>query len=222
VEDPLDQRLSFCEDHMRQTHQPDQAVFGSVSGTATQSNPIVKEACMKKSVAIALSLSACASIALPSPAAAQVAQSGYTLPLALAVEAATTAVETCEAKGWRVSAFVVDTSGEIKVDLKGDHSTIHTKDSAFRKAYTEVTMGPIFGFDRTSAYAETVSKNPAGASSALFSLPDIIALPGGVAIKRGNEIVAGLGVGGAPGGDRDEGCAAEGVAKIAARVNANR
>ena len=83
-------------------------------------------------------------------------------------------------------------------------------------------MGPIFGFDRTNVYAETVSKNPAGASSELFSLPDIIALPGGVAIKRGNEIVAGLGVGGAPGGDRDEACAQEGVAKIAARVNANR
>ena len=49
------------------------------------------------------------------------------------------------------------------------------------------------------AYVETVSKNPAGASPALFSLPDIITLPGGVAIKRGNEIVAGLGVGGAPG-----------------------
>ena len=61
-------------------------------------------------------------------------------------------------------------------------------------------MGPIFGVDRTSAFAETVSKNQAGASSALFSLPDIAAIPGGVAIKRGNEIVAGLGVGGAPGG----------------------
>ena len=207
---------------MRQTHQPDQAVFRSVFRTGTQSNSIVKETCMIKSVAVALTLSACASIALPNPAAAQVAQSGYTLPLALAVEAATTAIDACEAKGWPVSAFVVDTSGVIKVHLKGDHSTIHTKDSAFRKAYTEVTMGPIFGFDRTSAYAETVSKNPAGASSALFSLPDIIALPGGVAIKRGNEIVAGLGVGGAPGGDRDEGCAAEGVAKIADRVNANR
>jgi uncharacterized protein GlcG (DUF336 family) len=44
---------------------------------------------------------------------------------------------------------------------------------------------------------------------------------GGVAIKRGNEIVAGLGVGGAPGGDRDEACAQEGVAKIATQVNAN-
>ena len=117
---------------------------------------------------------------------------------------------------------MVDTSGVVKVHLKGDHSTIHTKDSAFRKAYTVVTMGPIFGFDRTSAYAETVNKNPAGASPALFSLPDVIALPGGVAIKRGNEIVAGLGVGGAPGGDRDEACAAEGVAKIASQVNADR
>ena len=173
---------------------------------------------MLKSVVTALALSGCA-IALPSSAAAQVGQSGYTLPLALAVEAATTAIETCQAKGWPVSAFVVDTSGVVKVHLKGDHSTIHTKDSAFRKAYTVVTMGPIFGFDRTSAYAEAVTKNPAGASSALFSLPDIIALPGAVAIKRGNEIVAGLGVGGAPGGDRDEACALEGVAKIADRVN---
>ncbi|MGA7329543.1 MAG: heme-binding protein, partial [Rhodomicrobium sp.] len=70
--------------------------------------------------------------------------------------------------------------------------------------------------------AESVNKNPAGAGPALFSLPDIVALPGGVAIKRGNEIVAGLGVGGAPGGDRDEACAQEGVDKIAPRVNANR
>jgi uncharacterized protein GlcG (DUF336 family) len=177
---------------------------------------------MKKSVLVALTLSACLSIALPFSVAAQVAESGYTLPLALALEAATTAIDACKAKGWPVTATVVDTDGVVKVHLRGDHATIHTKDSAFRKAYTVVTMGPIFGFDRTSAYAETVSKNPAGASSALFSLPNIIALPGGVAIKRGNEIVAGLGVGGSPGGDRDEACAQAGVDKIAAKVNANR
>ena len=115
---------------------------------------------MIKSMVVTLTLSACASIALPFCAGAQVAQSGYVLPLKLALEAANTAIDACEAKGWPVSAFVVDTSGVIKVHLKGDHSTIHTKDSAFRKAYTVVTMGPIFGFDRTSAYAETVSKNP--------------------------------------------------------------
>jgi len=76
----------------------------------------------------------------------------------------------------------------------------HHPHQGLRIAYTVVTMGPIFGVDWTSAFAETVSKNQAGASSALFSLPDIAAIPGGVAIKRGNEIVAGLGVGGAPGG----------------------
>ena len=47
---------------------------------------------MMKSVVVALTLSACASIALPSTAATQVAQSGYSLPLALALEAATTAI----------------------------------------------------------------------------------------------------------------------------------
>ena len=174
---------------------------------------------MVKSVVSGLALSACVLFAIPSSAAAQVAQSGYSLPLTLAVEAATTAINACEAKGWPVSAFVVDTSGVVKVHLKGDHSTIHTKDSAFRKAYTVVTMGPIFGIDRSSAYADAIAKNPAGANPAIFSLPDIIALPGGVAIKRGNEIVAALGVGGAPGGDRDEACAQEGVTKIADRVN---
>jgi len=85
---------------------------------------------MMKPVVVALTLSACASIALPSTAATQVAQSGYSLPPALALEAATTAIAACEAKGWPVSAFVVDTSGVVKMHLKGDHSTIHTKDSA--------------------------------------------------------------------------------------------
>ena len=88
-----------------------------------------------KSAAVTLILSACASIVPPYFAAAQFAQSGYSLPLALAVEAATTTIDARAAKGWPASAFVVDTSGVVRVHLKGDHSTIHTKDSAFRKAY---------------------------------------------------------------------------------------
>jgi uncharacterized protein GlcG (DUF336 family) len=39
-------------------------------------------------------------------------------------------------------------------------------------------------------------------------------LPGGVAVKLHDEIVAGIGVGGSPGGDKDEVCAAAGAAKI--------
>jgi uncharacterized protein GlcG (DUF336 family) len=157
-------------------------------------------------------------VAAPRLAAAQVAQSGYSLPLSLAIEAAAEAIRTCEAQGYPVSASVVDTSGVVKLQAKGDHSTIHTKETSYRKAYTVVTLGPIFKFDTTSRFAELVAKNPSG--PAITSLPDVIALAGGVAIKRNDEIVAALGVGGAPGGEKDEVCAQAGVAKIRDRVAA--
>ena len=73
-------------------------------------------------------------VLLSHSAEAQVAESGYSLPLSLAVEAATEAIRSCEAHGYAVSASVVDTSGVAKVQLKGDHSTVHTQDTSFRKA----------------------------------------------------------------------------------------
>ena len=145
-------------------------------------------------------------------AIAQVGQSGYSLPLALAVKAATKAIATCATNGYPVSAVVVDTSGVIKLEAKGDHSTIGITTSAFRKAYTVVTFGPIFRFDASSTFAALAAKNPSGA--ALATLPDIALLPGAVAIKVGDEIVAALGVGGSPGGDKDEACAQAGVESI--------
>jgi uncharacterized protein GlcG (DUF336 family) len=145
-------------------------------------------------------------------ALAQVGQSGYSLPLALAMKAATKAIATCAGNGYPVSAVVVDPSGVIKLQAKGDHSTILTTTSAFRKAYTVVTFGPIFKFDASSTFAALAAKNPSGA--ALATLPDIALLPGGVAIKVGDEIVAALGVGGSPGGDKDEVCAQAGIESI--------
>ncbi len=166
---------------------------------------------------ISAALSA-ASLILASPASAQVNISGYTLPLKLALQAAQVAVQTCRERGWPVNAFVVDTSGLVIVQLRGDHATVHTRDSAFRKAYTVVTMGPIFGLDRTGEFVSLVAKYPNGSGAQLASMPNVVALPGAVAVKRGAEIVAGLGVGGSPGGDKDEGCAAAGVAAIADQI----
>jgi uncharacterized protein GlcG (DUF336 family) len=153
-------------------------------------------------------------------AIAQVGQSGYSLPLALAVKAANKAIATCASNGYPVSAVVVDTSGVIKLEAKGDHSTILTTTSAFRKAYTVVTFGPIFRFDASSAFAALAAKNPSGA--ALATLPDIALLPGAVAIKVGDEIVAALGVGGSPGGDKDEACAQAGVESIKGDLGSSR
>jgi uncharacterized protein GlcG (DUF336 family) len=159
-----------------------------------------------------------ASIALCPPASAQVNTSGYYVPMKLAEQAAAAAVKACADRGYSVNAFVVDTSGLVVVQLRGDHATVHTKDSAFRKAYTIVTMGPIFGLDKTSEFVQLIVKYPNGTGAQLAATPNVVALPGAVAIKRGSEIVAGLGVGGSPGGDKDEECAAAGVAAIAGEV----
>ena len=77
--------------------------------------------------------------------------------------------------------------------------TILTTMSAFRKAYTVVTFGPIFRFDCSSTFVDLADRNPSGA--ALATLPDTALLPGGVAIKFKDEIVAALGVSSSPGGD---------------------
>lgn len=156
-------------------------------------------------------------LAQAQPAPAQVQRGAAPLPLALAIEAAQAAIASCEAQGWPVTVAVVDTSGVQRLLARADHSTIHTDVTAFRKAYTVVTLGPIFRFTASSAFAQIVATNPAGA--ALGSVPNVIALAGGVAVTRGEEIIAAIGVGGAPGGDKDEACARAGLARIADRLH---
>jgi uncharacterized protein GlcG (DUF336 family) len=151
-----------------------------------------------------------------SNAAAEVGISEYSLPLNLATEAAIEAVRICEASGYAVSVAVVDASGLVKVQSKGDHCTVHTKDTSFRKAYTLVTMGPVLWLGSGSEFADFLRSNPN--ASALQQIPDIISLPGSVAIRAHGEIVAAIGVGGAPGGEKDEVCARAALAKIAARL----
>lgn len=150
------------------------------------------------------------------PASAQVRKADNQLPLTLAMEAASEAIRACAAQGWPVSVSVVDTAGNVKLQAKGDGSTIHTKDTSYRKAYTVATMAPVFGFDTLGSWVEKLKANPSAA--ALASVPDIILLPGAVAVRSRGEIIAAIGVGGAPGGDKDEACAAAGLARIAERL----
>ena len=164
---------------------------------------------------LATAIAAALTLGVQAHAFAQVNISGHTLPLSTALIAAQTAVDTCKANGYDVTATVVDVSGTPQVVLRGDHATIHTKDSSFRKAYTVVTMGPIFHVDTTSAWVGVLNKYPPLLAQSLAGTPNVTALPGGVAFKIGDETIAGIGVGGSPGGDKDEVCAQAGVAKVA-------
>lgn len=152
------------------------------------------------------------------PAQPQVQTSGKRLPMALALEVAQEAVRSCEANGYRVSVSVVDVSGVERVFLRGDNSTIHTRETAFKKAYTIATLGPIFGATTTGVLTERISKTPTG--SAMSTVSNVILLAGGVALRSKEETIAGVGVGGAPGGAFDEACATASVAKVQKKLDA--
>lgn len=146
----------------------------------------------------------------------QMAAYHYVLPFDLALEAATEALRVCELQGYRVTATVVDMDGVPQVALRGDGATVHTGESSFEKAFTVVTLGPEFHFDTSGAFFELVKTNPY--APRLAQVRNVMALPGGVAFHANTAIVAALGVGGAPGGDKDEVCARAGVAKVADRL----
>ncbi|WP_081075363.1 GlcG/HbpS family heme-binding protein [Burkholderia anthina] len=140
----------------------------------------------------------------------------YVLPLDIALEAAREAVRTCESHGYSVTATVVDMSGVPQVVLRGDGSTVHTGESSFRKAFTVVTLGPEFHFDASSGFFEMAKTSPYAPQ--LATVHNVIALPGAVSFKVNGEMVGALGVGGAPGGDKDEVCARAGVEKVSSRL----
>lgn len=141
---------------------------------------------------------------------------GTRLPLDLVVEAAQEAVKACAAKQYWVTATVVDMDGIPQVTLRGDKATVHTSESSFRKAFTVVTLGPEFHFDASSGFFELLKTSPFAPQ--LSTVHNVMALPGAVALKVGDRMVGALGVGGAPGGDKDEVCAHAGVDKIQARL----
>lgn len=191
--------------------------MSEVAGFFTPIHPPQPVASGAWSIMRALLITAVA--ALGQEAWAQGVMSHSELTLDVAERAAREAVRACEASGYAVTATVVDPAGLAKVVLKGDRSTVHTRDSSYRKAYTVVTMAPVFRFETTSQFVDKLKANPS--APALASIPDILPLAGGVAILRQGELVGALGVGGAPGGDKDEACALAGLAKVAADLGAH-
>lgn len=132
------------------------------------------------------------------------------LPLALATKAASAAVEKCAKDGYKVTAAVVDKAGILRAQLRGDGAGPHTVDSSRKKAYTAASLGRT-----TSELAELVTKAPH--LQALGKMNDnILLLGGGLPIQFGNEVVGGIGVGGAPGTQLDDACAQAGLDAIGA------
>src|ERR1700736_3832437 len=130
-------------------------------------------------------------LSLAAPADAQlVERKDMSYPIALAI--AQGALEDCKARGYPVSVVVVDRAGANMVTLRADGAGPHTMENARRKAYTALTFKMT-----TEEFAKLMETNAVRRKQA--TLPGVIGIPGGVPVKVGNDVIAGVGLSGSPG-----------------------
>jgi uncharacterized protein GlcG (DUF336 family) len=144
--------------------------------------------------------------ALASTAGAEGLVTQKNIPLAMAQVIAQGALAQCQSMGYKVSVAVVDRAGLTLVMLRGDGAGLHTPEGAERKAFTART------FSQPSAdFVKRMSDRPDTAGSVHYT--HVLALPGGLPIKSGNEVVGAVGVSGSPG--KDDVCSQAGIDKVA-------
>src|ERR1700724_1756008 len=142
--------------------------------------------------------------ALPAPASAQLLQH-KDLSLSVALAIANGALDACKAMGYAASVVVVDRGGDTLVALRGDGSGPHTVENARRKAYTANTFKMT-----TEAFLQEMKTRPVRREQT--TLPNVIAINGGVPIKVGDDVIGGVGLSGSPG--KDEECVNAGLEKV--------
>jgi uncharacterized protein GlcG (DUF336 family) len=153
----------------------------------------------------------------PMVASAQGLVSIQKLSAPLANELVGESVAACAARGYTVTAVVVDLDGVRQALLRGNGAPIHTLDNAFYKAYSAASLTLSRKEGSTKEVADRIGKNPP-TTVPQTPLPNVTYAVGGVAIKAGETTIGGIGVSGAPGGQFDEECARTALAKIKDRI----
>jgi uncharacterized protein GlcG (DUF336 family) len=169
------------------------------SGASTDQEECLMSSKMKLLGAIA------AAALLSSSAQAQLVNE-KNLTLAMAQAIANGAMEKCKALGFKVSVAVLDRAGLDLVTLRGDGAGLHTPEGADRKAFTARTFRA-----PSAAFLKLMMDDPAAHAAEEYAR--VLALPGGLPIKVGDDVVGAVGVSGSPG--KDDECSQAGIDKVA-------
>jgi uncharacterized protein GlcG (DUF336 family) len=159
---------------------------------------------------VSLAVLASASLLVTAPALAQAPQMEKNVSMALSMAIMQGAIDQCTKDGYKVSVVIVDKGGNVAASVRGDGTGPHTMDFARMKAYTARTR------NQTSLQTMKLLEDPANAF--IRQIPNVVGVGGGVPIKAGAETIGGVGVSGAPGGEKDEVCANAGLAKVEAAL----
>jgi len=156
---------------------------------------------------VPLAVLASLSVLAGSPALAQAPQVEKNVSMAMAIAIIQGALEQCTKDGYKVSVVIVDKGGNVAASIRGDGTNPHTMEFARLKAYTART--------RNQTSQQTMKQMEDPAMAFLRQIPNVVGVGGGVPIRAGKEPIGGVGVSGAPGGEKDEVCANAGIAKVA-------
>ena len=139
------------------------------------------------------------------------------LPLTVAIEAATAALDKCTQDGHHISVEVMNHNAMVLVTFHHELATIHSAYSAHAKAYTVLSYSYASGETTSAAIAQRITKSPADLAR-VQGIPGLIMAPGAVLIQFGKQTVGAIGVGGSAGPVADEVCAKAGIEKIKDRL----
>lgn len=124
-----------------------------------------------------------------------------------ALRAAQAALKKCRDDGYQVTVAVVDRSGVAQVVLRDRFAGPHTVRMAVDKAWTAVSF-------RTNTAELAKATQPGSPQSGIRQRPRVAAVGGGLMIEGGGSLLGGIGVSGAPGGERDDACARAGISAV--------
>ena len=140
------------------------------------------------------------------------------LSAALANELVGDTVAICASRGYKVWAVVVNLDGVRIAVLRGDGAPIHSQDNAYYKAYSASSLTLGRNENSTKEVADRMAK-AAPSNIPYTQLPNTTFGQGAIVIRSPDkQIIGSIGVSGAPGGQFDEACAREALAKIQDRI----
>ncbi|MGV8934485.1 MAG: GlcG/HbpS family heme-binding protein [Gallionellaceae bacterium] len=131
------------------------------------------------------------------------------ISLELARDIAMASVEACRKQGYSVSAVVLDRAGNLQASLRDTLAPRYTLEIAERKAGMVIMSGSDSGEFREAR---------ADIRPELNHVEGLIVMEGGLPIRSAGSLVGAVGVSGAPGGDKDKGCAAAALKKMEERL----
>ena len=134
-----------------------------------------------------------------------------TPPLDLALRAAQAALAKCDADGYKVGVAISNSLGGMVVAIQSETAFPGRIYNAARKNLVAIEFG--------TASSAVRDKLRGGDFAPLARVkPNMTLIPGAIPLYADGKLIGAIGVSGAPGGERDEVCAAEGAILLNGKV----